>query len=236
MKDTSTWYSGRSPTSFSVSAEHTGLSPKSLRMTGGARGSLLDGYLIMLVVLTVNPALRAKTGRKEERLKYTVHKKCWTWNQRALDVFKLPLPWVRSRLSDLTAAHQDRLSHSGAHFSLHQELPRGARGLGTGGRRTRQDYLTQPHLRTGLSEQKSKMKFLRVLCQDITPKRCKDGPAWGLTSKLWAFQRGGSFRANLYTKTVYAIFVGELKGLFKLWKILWLWPLEKQYSYFDSPK
>lgn len=54
---------------------------------------------------------------KERRLKYTVHMKGWTWNQRALDVFKLPLPWVGSWLSDFTAAHQDRLSHSRAHFS-----------------------------------------------------------------------------------------------------------------------
>lgn len=115
-EDMSTRYSGRSPTSFSVSAEHKGFSPKSLRKTGCAGGSLLDCYLITWVVLTVNPALRAKTGKKEERLKYTVHMKCWTGNQRALDVFKLP-PWVGSWLSDFTAAHQDRLSHSRAHFS-----------------------------------------------------------------------------------------------------------------------
>lgn len=52
----------------------------SLRMAQCAWGSLLECYLNTLVVLTGNPALRAKIGRKEERLNDTVHVKCWTWN------------------------------------------------------------------------------------------------------------------------------------------------------------
>lgn len=42
--------------------------------------------------------------------------KCWTWNQRALNVFKL-LARVGNWLSDFPLANQDSLSHSQAQFS-----------------------------------------------------------------------------------------------------------------------
>lgn len=121
MKDRSIWYSvGRIPTSFSVYTEHISLLFKSLRITQRTWGPLLN-YLNMLVGPVVNSALWAKTERKNERLKHTVHVKCWMWNQRALSVFKLlggvgvgwPLP------------------QGTALFYLNQELPRGPWVLGT---------------------------------------------------------------------------------------------------------
>lgn len=132
----------------------------SLRITQCAWGSLLDCYLNTLVVLTGNPALRAKNGRKEERLKHTVHVKCWTWNQRTLNVSKL-LAGVGRKLA-LTSHWLIRMvclspGHSSLPYPL--ELPSGAWVLRAGEMRASQDLLTQPCLKTGHVEQKSEIKF-----------------------------------------------------------------------------
>lgn len=132
----------------------------SLRMTQCAWGSLRDCYLNTLVVLTGNPALRAKTGRKEERLKDIVRVNCWTWNQRTLNVFKL-LAGVGRKLA-LTSHWLIRMvcltpGHSSLPSPL--ELPSGAWVLRTGGMRACQDLLTQPCLKTGHVEWNRRVKL-----------------------------------------------------------------------------
>lgn len=132
----------------------------SLRMTQCAWGLLLDCYLKHIGSANRNPALRAKNEKKEERLKHTVRVKCWTWNQRTLNVFKL-LAGVGRKLA-LTSHWLTRMvCLTPGHSSLPSPLglPSGAWVLREGGMRAFQDLLTQPYLKTGHGEQKSEIKF-----------------------------------------------------------------------------
>lgn len=125
----------------SVSKLSMSLLPKSLRMTQGTWGPFPD-YLNMLVVPMVKSALRSKTERKEERLKCSVHVKCW--DERALSVSKLLAEVGRKLALWLLTGWSGWpvLPHDTAHFYLNHELLRGAWVLGTERMRACQDYLT----------------------------------------------------------------------------------------------
>lgn len=187
MKDKSTWYSGRVSTNSSVYTEYTSLLSESLRMTQCTQSPFLD-YLNMSVVPVVNSALRAKTERNERR-KTKAYWACEVlslksqgsecfqvsgWSGcRKMANFHWPV-----RTDGLTPGHSSLLSQPG----LTQE------SLGTGHRRD-ESMPGQSHT-PDASElvQRSKIKFLRVQCLDVTLKLCKDRPVSGLTSKLWAFK------------------------------------------------